>query len=300
MKVYADIGELIGSTPLIDVSTEDGRIYAKLERANPAGSIKDRAVKSMLDDARARGLLPEGTVIIEPTSGNTGIALAALAPLYGCTCIIVMPDSMSRERISLIEAYGAKVVLTDGSKGMAGAVAAAEELKKLHDGGFIPSQFDNPANPRAHYATADEIWRDTDGKVNAVIAGIGTGGTVSGIGRRLKQLGSAEIIGIEPEFSPLITRSRSGSHGIQGIGANFIPPNLDMSAVDRVITVSDEDAFEQTRFLAVNYGLLVGISSGAAYSAARDYVRANPGSICVPIFPDTGERYLSCHPFADR
>lgn len=299
MRVYESMRELVGGTPLLHTLPQLGAaLLYKLESFNPAGSAKDRAAIFMLDDALDRGRIPrEGGVVIEPTSGNTGIGLAAYGVPMGLRVIIVMPDSMSAERIALIRAYGAEIVLTDGKKGMSGAIEKAEELAREIPGSFIASQFDNPANPAAHYATTGpEIWEDTDGKVDVLVAGIGTGGTLCGCAAYLKKKNpDIEIVGCEPASSPVITEGRSGAHKIQGIGANFIPGNYSSALVDRVITVSDEDAIEETVRIARREGLLVGISSGCAAYCARK-IAEDPkyaGKTVVAILPDTGEHYLS-------
>ena len=298
-KIYSDITELIGGTPLIRLSrfAPGASILAKLERQNPAGSAKDRVALSMLRMAEAEGRLKKGGVVIEPTSGNTGIGLAALAAALGYKAVIVMPDSMSPERIQLIAAYGAEVVLTPGAEGMAGAVARAEEIAAANPGSIIAGQFSNPANPRAHYeSTGPEIWRDTDGDVAAFVAGVGTGGTITGVGRYLKEQNPAiRIVAMEPASSPLLTEGHAGPHAIQGIGANFIPEALDTSVYDEVVTVTDEDALTAMRELAVTEGLLCGVSSGAAAFAAREIAKRPEfkGKNIVCLLPDTGERYLS-------
>ncbi len=299
MAIYNDITGLIGSTPLMRL----GRfapgldVLAKLERFNPTGSAKDRAALGMIRAAAADGSLVPGGLIIEPTSGNTGIGIAALAAVLGYRAVIVMPDSMSPERIKLIAAYGAEVVLTPGSGGMAAAVARAEEINRENPGSIIAGQFENPANPAAHYAsTGPEIWNDTEGRVDAFVAGVGTGGTVSGVGRYLRERNpDVRIIAVEPASSPLLSEGRSGPHAIQGIGANFVPEALDRSVYDEVMTVSDEDALESMRELARTEGLLCGVSSGAAAWAAREVARRPEfaGKRVVCLLPDTGERYLS-------
>lgn len=299
MAIYNDITGLIGSTPLMRL----GRfapgldVLAKLERFNPTGSAKDRAALGMIRAAAADGSLVPGGLIIEPTSGNTGIGIAALAAVLGYRAVIVMPDSMSPERIKLIAAYGAEVVLTPGSGGMAAAVARAEEINRENPGSIIAGQFENPANPAAHYAsTGPEIWNDTEGRVDAFVAGVGTGGTVSGVGRYLRERNpDVSIIAVEPASSPLLSEGRSGPHAIQGIGANFVPEALDRSVYDEVMTVSDEDALESMRELARTEGLLCGVSSGAAAWAAREVARRPEfaGKRVVCLLPDTGERYLS-------
>ncbi len=299
MAIYNDITCLIGSTPLMRL----GRfapgldVLAKLERFNPTGSAKDRAALGMIRAAAADGSLVPGGLIIEPTSGNTGIGIAALAAVLGYRAVIVMPDSMSPERIKLIAAYGAEVVLTPGSGGMAAAVARAEEINRENPGSIIAGQFENPANPAAHYAsTGPEIWNDTEGRVDAFVAGVGTGGTISGVGRYLRERNpDVRIIAVEPTSSPLLSEGRSGPHAIQGIGANFVPKALDRSVYDEVMTVSDEDALESMRELARTEGLLCGVSSGAAAWAAREVARRPEfaGKRVVCLLPDTGERYLS-------
>ena len=296
MAIYNDITCLIGSTPLMRL----GRfapgldVLAKLERFNPTGSAKDRAALGMIRAAAADGSLVPGGLIIEPTSGNTGIGIAALAAVLGYRAVIVMPDSMSPERIKLIAAYGAEVVLTPGSGGMAAAVARAEEINRENPGSIIAGQFENPANPAAHYAsTGPEIWNDTEGRVDAFVAGVGTGGTVSGVGRYLRERNpDVSIIAVEPASSPLLSEGRSGPHAIQGIGANFVPEALDRSVYDEVMTVSDEDALESMRELARTEGLLCGVSSGAAAWAAREVARRPEfaGKRVVCLLPDRGER----------
>ena len=273
------------------------RICGKLEYPNPAGSVKDRAALYMLDDAKARGLIGPGSVIIEPTSGNTGIGLAAVGAIRGYRTIIVMPDTMSAERRILMKAYGAELVLTDGSLGMSGSIAKAEELAKEIPGAFIPGQFDNPANPQAHFeTTGPEIWHDTDGEIAAFVAGAGTGGTVSGTGKYLKSVSkSVKIIAVEPKNSPVLSGGEAGKHGIQGIGAGFVPENMDIDVCDEIITVSDEDAVFAIRTLARTEGILAGISSGAALWAAAQIAGRDEyeGKLIVVLLPDTGDRYLS-------
>lgn len=273
------------------------RICGKLEYLNPAGSVKDRAALYMLDDAKARGLIGPGSVIIEPTSGNTGIGLAAVGAIRGYRTIIVMPDTMSAERRILMKAYGAELVLTDGSLGMSGSIAKAEELAKEIPGAFIPGQFNNPANPQAHFeTTGPEIWHDTDGEIAAFVAGAGTGGTVSGTGKYLKSVSkSVKIIAVEPKNSPVLSGGEAGKHGIQGIGAGFVPENMDIDVCDEIITVSDEDAVFAIRTLARTEGILAGISSGAALWAAAQIAGRNEyeGKLIVVLLPDTGDRYLS-------
>lgn len=273
------------------------RICGKLEYLNPAGSVKDRAALYMLDDAKARGRIGPGSVIIEPTSGNTGIGLAAVGAIRGYRTIIVMPDTMSAERRILMKAYGAELVLTDGSLGMSGSIAKAEELAKEIPGAFIPGQFDNPANPQAHFeTTGPEIWHDTDGEIAAFVAGAGTGGTVSGTGKYLKSVSkSVKIIAVEPKNSPVLSGGEAGKHGIQGIGAGFVPENMDIDVCDEIITVSDEDAVFAIRTLARTEGILAGISSGAALWAAAQIAGRDEyeGKLIVVLLPDTGDRYLS-------
>ena len=303
MRVFNSIDNLIGNTPLLSVENikkELGlkaTILAKLEGLNPAGSIKDRVAKAMLDDAEKRGIITKGATIIEPTSGNTGIGLASLGADRGYKVILTMPDTMSQERIKLLSAYGAQVVLTDGSLGMQGAIEKAKEIKENTPNSFIPSQFENQANPLIHQqTTAKEIFDDTDGKVDIVVACIGSAGTISGIGKGLKQLNSKiQIVGVEPQSSPLITKGVAGAHKIQGIGANFIPKNYDASVVDSVLTVSDEDAFKYAKMMAKKQGILVGISSGAALAVAIRLasLQENQGKNIVVILADNGDRYLS-------
>lgn len=297
--IYNDITELIGGTPLIRLSrfAPGAVLLAKLERFNPTGSAKDRAALYMIRAAQANGSLAHGGMIIEPTSGNTGIGIAALAAVLGYRAVIVMPDSMSVERIKLISAYGAEVVLTPGAQGMAGAVAKADELHAANPGSIIAGQFENPANPDAHYrTTGPEIWEETGGNVDAFVAGVGTGGTISGVGRYLKEQNpDVRIIAVEPASSPLLSEGKAGGHAIQGIGANFVPKALDTSIYDEIIAVTDGDALEAMRSLATTEGLLCGISSGAAAWAARS-VAERPefaGKRVVCLLPDTGERYLS-------
>lgn len=298
-KIYSDITELIGGTPLVRLSrfAPGLGVLAKLERQNPAGSAKDRVALSMLRAAEAEGRLAPGGLVIEPTSGNTGIGLAALAAALGYRAVIVMPDSMSPERVKLIAAYGAEVVLTPGAEGMSGAVAKAEEISARSPGSIVAGQFSNPANPRAHYeTTGPEIWRDTDGRVAAFVCGVGTGGTITGVGRYLKEQDPAvRVIAMEPASSPLLSEGRAGAHAIQGIGANFVPEALDASVYDEVVTVTDEDALAAMRELARTEGLLCGVSSGAAAFAAREIARRPEfaGKNVVCLLPDTGERYLS-------
>ena len=280
-----------------EIHNLDAKVLAKVEFLNPGGSAKDRVAKKMVEDAEAKGLLKAGATIIEPTSGNTGIGLAVMAAARGYRAIIVMPDSMSMERRLLMSAFGAELVLTEGAKGMAGAIAKAEELAKEIPGAFIPGQFDNPANPQAHYeTTGPEIYEDTDGKVDIFVAGIGTGGTITGVGRYLREKNpDVQIIGVEPASSPLLTEGRAGSHGLQGIGANFVPSILDTKLYNEIITVTEEAAYAAGREVAQKEGLLVGISAGAAIHAALEVAKRpeNKGKNIVVLLPDTGDRYLS-------
>lgn len=300
---------MIGGTPLLElvhIEKEEGlkaRILAKLEYFNPAGSVKDRIAKAMIDDAEKKGLLTEGSVIIEPTSGNTGIGLASVAASRGYRIIIVMPETMSIERRLLMRAYGAELVLTEGSKGMKGAIAKADELAKEIPNSFIPGQFVNPANPAVHEATTGpEIWNDTDGKVDAFVAGVGTGGTITGVGRYLKGRNpEVKVIAVEPASSPVLSKGVAGSHKIQGIGAGFVPSVLDTKVYDEIIAVENEDAFATSRLVGRNEGILVGISSGAALWAAIQFAKRpeNEDRTIVVLLPDTGDRYLSTPMFAD-
>ena len=310
MKIYKSMEELIGKTPIVELRNIEqqenlaARLLVKLEKTNPAGSVKDRVAKALLDDAEAKGKLTKGGVIIEPTSGNTGIGLAAIGAARGYRVIIVMPDSMSIERRQLMTAYGAELVLTEGKLGMKGAVDKAEELKAQIPGSIIAGQFENPANPAAHRTyTGPEIWEDTDGKVDIFVAGVGTGGTVSGIGEYLKSRNKdIRIVAVEPATSPLLSTGKAGPHRIQGIGANFVPENFNRDVVDEIITVTDEDAFKAGREIARKEGLLVGISSGAALHAAVELAkrRENYGKTIVALMPDTGERYLSSVMFKEN
>lgn len=303
MTIHKSVSELIGNTPLVELTNFeknhnlDATILGKVELFNPAGSVKDRIAKAMIDEAVKAGKVNDDTVLIEPTSGNTGIGLAAIAAARGNRLIITMPETMSIERRNLMKAYGAEVVLTDGSKGMKGAIAKAQELAGEISNSFIPSQFTNPANPAIHEATTGpEIWRDTEGKVDILVAGVGTGGTVTGTGRYLKfQNPDVKVVAVEPAGSPVLSEGHAGAHKIQGIGAGFVPDTLDTSVYDEVIAVADEDAFETGRELAAKEGLLVGISSGAAVWAASQLAQRpeNKGKTIVAILPDTGERYLS-------
>ena len=329
-NIYTSADQLIGKTPLLElkrleekeglearvlakleyfnpaVEEKEGleaRVLAKLEYFNPAGSVKDRIAKAMIDDAEARGLLKEGSVIIEPTSGNTGIGLASVAAARGYRIIIVMPDTMSVERRQLMKAYGAELVLTEGAKGMKGAIAKADELAKEIPGGFIPGQFVNPANPAAHKATTGpEIWADTDGKVDIFVAGVGTGGTVTGVGEYLKEQNpEVKIVAVEPASSPVLSKGTSGAHKIQGIGAGFVPEVLNTAVYDEIIPVENEDAFAAGRLLGKTEGVLVGISSGAALHAAIQLAKRpeNKGKTIVALLPDTGDRYLSTALFTE-
>lgn len=309
MKTYKKITDLIGNTPLLElVNTEkkenlEATVLAKLEYFNPAGSVKDRIAKAMIDDAEEKGLLKPGSVIIEPTSGNTGIGLASVAAARGYRLIIAMPETMSIERRNLMKAYGAELVLTEGAKGMKGAIAKAEELAKEIPDSFIPAQFSNPANPAVHEKTTGiEIWNDTDGKVDIFVAGIGTGGTISGVGAYLKAKNpNVKVVAVEPKDSPVLSKGTAGPHKIQGIGAGFVPDTLNTKIYDEIITVANEDAFETGRSIARTEGVLVGISSGAAVWAALQLAKRpeNKGKTIVALLPDTGERYLSTPMFAE-
>ena len=303
MTICKSIDELIGNTPLLELSNFEknhglnATILGKVEMMNPAGSIKDRVAKALLDSAEAAGKINKDTVLIEPTSGNTGIGLASLAAARGMRIIIVMPETMSIERRKLVKAYGAELVLTDGSKGMSGAIEKADQLHAEIENSFIPGQFTNPANPAAHEATTGpEIWKDTDGKVDIFVAGVGTGGTLSGTGKFLKSKNpNVKVVAVEPATSPVLSEGHGGAHGIQGIGAGFVPETLNTRIYDEVVTISDDEAFETGRELAAKDGLLVGISSGAVVAAARKLAERpeNAGKTIVAILPDTGERYLS-------
>ncbi len=308
MKTYNNITELVGKTPLLRLTNYirenslEADIYGKLEYFNPAGSVKDRIAKAMIEDAEAKGLLHPDSVIIEPTSGNTGIGLAAVAASKGYHVILTMPETMSVERRNLLKAYGAQLVLTEGSKGMKGAIAKADELAKETPHSFIPSQFTNPANPTAHFATTGpEIWEDTDGKVDIFVAGVGTGGTISGVGEFLKSKNpNIKVIAVEPATSPVLSKGVSGPHKIQGIGAGFVPETLDTKIYDEIIPVENEDAFRTGAAIARREGVLVGISSGAAVWAATELAKRpeNKGKLIVVLLPDTGDRYLSTPMFA--
>ncbi len=309
MKVYEQITDLIGSTPLVKLKNYsanrklEATVLAKVEFFNPAGSVKDRIAKAMLDDAEAKGLLKPDSVIIEPTSGNTGIGLASVAASRGYKTILTMPETMSVERRNLLKAYGAQLVLTDGAKGMKGAIEKAQELAAQTPNSFIPSQFTNPANPAAHLATTGpEIWNDTDGKVDIFVAGVGTGGTLSGVGAYLKsQNPNVKVVAVEPAGSPVLSKGTAGPHKIQGIGAGFVPETLNTKIYDEIIPVENEDAFATGRAIAHEDGILVGISSGAAVFAATQLAQRpeNKGKVIVALLPDTGERYLSTPMFAD-
>lgn len=303
MALYKSITDLIGSTPLLELTNYEkvnnlqAKILAKLEYFNPAGSIKDRVAKAMVDDAESKGLLKKGSVIIEPTSGNTGIGLALIAANRGYKVILTMPETMSVERRNLLKAYGAELVLTDGKSGMKGAIEKAEELAKNTENSFIAGQFVNPANPAAHRATTGpEIWKDTDGKVDFLVAGVGTGGTITGTGEYLKEKNPAvKVVAVEPATSPVLSKGFSGAHGLQGIGAGFVPEILNVKIIDEIIGVTDNDAYACGRQIARTEGVLVGISSGAALKAATEIAKReeNAGKTIVVIFPDTGDRYLS-------
>lgn len=308
-RIHEDITQLVGGTPLVKVKNYSkgkdlqATILVKLEYLNPAGSVKDRIAKAMIEDAEKKGILKEGSVIIEPTSGNTGIGLAAIAAARGYRAIFTMPETMSVERRNLLKAYGAEIVLTEGAKGMKGAIAKADELVKEIPGAFIPGQFTNPANPAAHKATTGpEIWNDTDGKVDFFVAGVGTGGTLSGTGEFLKSKNPAvKVIAVEPETSPVLSKGVAGPHKIQGIGAGFVPETLNTGIYDEIIPVSNDDAFATGKEIARKDGILVGISSGAALYAATQIAKRpeNKGKTIVVLLPDTGDRYLSTPLFAD-
>ena len=309
MRVYRKITDLIGGTPLLELTNYEkanelnAKIYAKLEYFNPAGSVKDRIAKAMLDDAEEKGLLKPGAVIIEPTSGNTGIGLASVAASRGYKVILTMPETMSVERRNLLKAYGAELVLTEGAKGMPGAIAKAKELAEQTPNSYIPSQFTNPANPAVHLkTTGPEIWADTDGKLDIFVAGVGTGGTLSGVGAYLKsQNPNVKVVAVEPASSPVLSGGKAGPHKIQGIGAGFVPDTLNTDVYDEILPVQNEDAFATGRALARSEGVLVGISSGAAVFAAAQLAKRpeNAGKVIVALLPDTGERYLSTPMFAD-
>ena len=308
-KIYTSADQLIGHTPLLELvhiekeENLEAKVLAKLEYFNPAGSVKDRIAKAMIDDAEVKGLLKPGSVIIEPTSGNTGIGLASVAAARGYRIIIVMPETMSVERRQLMKAYGAELVLTEGAKGMKGAIAKADELAKELPNSFIPGQFVNPANPAVHKATTGpEIWEDTDGKVDIFVAGVGTGGTVTGTGEYLKSRNpNVKVVAVEPASSPVLSQGHAGAHKIQGIGAGFVPDVLDTKIYDEIITVENDDAFATGRLIGKHEGVLVGISSGAAVWAAIELAKRpeNKGKTIVALLPDTGDRYLSTPLFAD-
>ena len=308
-NIYTSADQLIGKTPLLELTQIEkseglnAKILAKLEYFNPAGSVKDRIAKAMIDDAEAKGILKTGSTIIEPTSGNTGIGLASVAAARGYRIIIVMPETMSVERRQLMKAYGAELVLTEGAKGMKGAIAKAEELAKEIPGSFIPGQFVNPANPEVHErTTGPEIWEDTDGKVDIFVAGVGTGGTITGTGRYLKkQNPDVKVVAVEPASSPVLSQGKAGSHKIQGIGAGFVPDVLDTKVYDEIISVENDDAFAAGKLVGKKEGVLVGISSGAAIWAAIELAKRpeNAGKTIVALLPDTGDRYLSTPLFAD-
>ena len=301
-NIYRGFLDLIGNTPLVEGAT-DADILVKLEYLNPAGSVKDRVALAMIEDAEKKGILKEGSVIIEPTSGNTGIGLAAIAAAKGYRAILTMPETMSVERRNILKAYGAEIVLTEGSKGMKGAIAKAEELAKEIEGSFIPGQFDNPANPKVHYeTTGPEIWRDTDGKVDAFVAGVGTGGTVTGTGKYLKEQNpDVKVVAVEPASSPVLSQGKAGAHKIQGIGAGFVPKVLDTAVYDEIITVENDDAFAASKELTKKEGILTGISSGAALYAALQLAQRLEfeGKTIVALLPDSGDRYYSTPLFTE-
>lgn len=302
-KIYKSVSELVGRTPLLELSNYEkaenleATVLAKLERFNPAGSVKDRIAKAMIEDAEAKGILKQGSVIVEPTSGNTGIGLAVMGAARGYKVVLTMPETMSVERRNLLKAYGAELVLTEGAKGMKGAIEKAEELAKSLPDAFLAGQFVNPANPAAHKATTGpEIWEDTDGKVDIFVAGVGTGGTLSGVGAYLKEKNPAvKIVAVEPADSPVLSQGKSGPHKIQGIGAGFVPDTLDTRIYDEIVTVTTQEAFAAGKAMAQKEGMLVGISSGAAVHAAAVLAKRpeNKGKTIVALLPDTGERYLS-------
>ena len=308
-NIYKGTLELIGNTPLVELINIEkdlglkAKLLVKLEYFNPAGSVKDRIAKSMIEDAEAQGILKEGSVIIEPTSGNTGIGLAAIAAAKGYRAILTMPETMSVERRNILKAYGAEIVLTEGAKGMKGAIAKAEELAKEIPGGFIPGQFVNPANPRIHKeTTGPEIWKDTDGEVDVFIAGVGTGGTVTGTGEYLKeQKPEVKVVALEPDDSPVLSEGKAGAHKIQGIGAGFVPDVLNTAVYDEVFRATNDDAFQASKYLAKKEGISVGISSGAALHAAIEYAKKpeNEGKTIVALLPDSGDRYYSTPLFTE-
>ena len=306
MAIYKSISELVGNTPLVQINRSNNtkaNIFAKVEYFNPTGSVKDRIAKSMIEDAEQKGLINKDTLIIEPTSGNTGIGLAAIATSKGYKAVIVMPDTMSVERRNIIKAYGAEIVLTEGVKGMKGAIEKANELAKEYSNSFIPGQFDNPNNPKVHFeTTGPEIYEDTDGKVDIFVAGVGTGGTITGVGAYLKSKNKdIKVVAVEPESSPVLSEGKSGPHKIQGIGAGFVPKVLDTSIYDEIIRVSNEDAFATGKLIGKKEGILVGISSGAAVFAAIELAKKeeNKGKNIVVLLPDTGDRYLSTPMFSE-
>ena len=309
-KIYKGTLDLVGNTPLVEVTNIErdlelkATVLVKLEYFNPAGSVKDRIAKAMIEDAEQKGLLKEGSVIIEPTSGNTGIGLAAIAAAKGYRIILTMPETMSVERRSILKNYGAEIVLTDGSKGMKGAIEKANELANEIENSFIPGQFVNPANPAIHKATTGpEIWKDTDGKVDLVIAGVGTGGTVTGVGEYLKEQNpNVKVVALEPEDSPVLSEGRAGAHKIQGIGAGFVPDVLNTKVYDEIFKASNQDAFDTAKLLARKEGISVGISSGAALFGALEYAKKpeNEGKVIVAILPDSGDRYYSTALFAEQ
>ena len=308
-NIYRGFLDLIGNTPLVEVANLEkaynlkAKVLVKLEYRNPAGSVKDRIAQAMIEDAEKKGILKEGSVIIEPTSGNTGIGLAAIAAAKGYRAILTMPETMSVERRNILKAYGAEIVLTEGSKGMKGAIAKAEELAKEIEGSFIPGQFDNPANPKVHYeTTGPEIWRDTDGKVDAFVAGVGTGGTVTGTGKYLKEQNpDVKVVAVEPASSPVLSQGKAGAHKIQGIGAGFVPKVLDTAVYDEIITVENDDAFAASKELTKKEGILTGFSSGAALYAALQLAQRPEfeGKTIVALLPDSGDRYYSTPLFTE-
>ena len=308
-NIYRGFLDLIGNTPLVEVANLEkaynlkAKVLVKLEYRNPAGSVKDRIAQAMIEDAEKKGILKEGSVIIEPTSGNTGIGLAAIAAAKGYRAILTMPETMSVERRNILKAYGAEIVLTEGSKGIKGAIAKAEELAQEIEGTFIPAQFDNPANPKVHYeTTGPEIWRDTDGKVDAFVAGVGTGGTVTGTGKYLKEQNpDVKVVAVEPASSPVLSQGKAGAHKIQGIGAGFVPKVLDTAVYDEIITVENDDAFAASKELTKKEGILTGISSGAALYAALQLAQRLEfeGKTIVALLPDSGDRYYSTPLFTE-
>ncbi len=308
-NIYRGFLDLIGNTPLVEIANVEkaynlkAKVLVKLEYRNPAGSVKDRIAQAMIEDAEKKGILKEGSVIIEPTSGNTGIGLAAIAAAKGYRAILTMPETMSIERRNILKAYGAEIVLTEGSKGMKGAIAKAEELAKEIEGSFIPGQFDNPANPKIHYeTTGPEIWRDTDGKVDAFVAGVGTGGTVTGTGKYLKEQNpDVKVVAVEPASSPVLSQGKAGAHKIQGIGAGFVPKVLDTAVYDEIIAVENDDAFATSKELTKKEGILTGISSGAALYAALQLAQRPEfeGKTIIALLPDSGDRYYSTPLFTE-